>query len=140
VFAAISNTIPFFQRAHVVVNLSHPDKWIETFGLTLLEAMACGRPVIAPNIGGPTELVTHGTEGYCVDGRSPELVASAIKSLRTDFRNYVRLSENARRQAANFSPDRFEAGIQEVFSLLPAPAAEPKSGNSFRKLEFSGRL
>ena len=43
----------------------HPTK-IETFGLTLAEALACGTPVVSTNVGGIPEVVTHGKSGYLV--------------------------------------------------------------------------
>jgi glycosyltransferase involved in cell wall biosynthesis len=137
VFGSTSNTLPFFQRAHVVMNLSNPEGWIETFGLTLLEAMACGRPAIAPEIGGPTELVTHGLEGYCVDGRRPEIVAAMLQSLHGDFRTYVRFSENARKKALSFGKEHFENGIAEVFGQSTDANGEANFGQSFQKMEFA---
>lgn len=48
----------------------------ESFGLAALEAMACEMPVIATNVGGLPEVVTHGVDGYLV---SPRDVAAAAK-------------------------------------------------------------
>ncbi len=44
-----------------------PSLWYETFGLTLLESFAYGRPVIASRIGGMTEVVSEGEDGFLVD-------------------------------------------------------------------------
>jgi L-malate glycosyltransferase len=49
---------------------------LESFGLAALEAMACEVPVIATNVGGVPEVVTHGVDGYLVDPRD---VAAAAK-------------------------------------------------------------
>ena len=49
---------------------------LESFGLAALEAMACEVPVIATNVGGVPEVVTHGVDGYLV---APRDVASAAK-------------------------------------------------------------
>jgi glycosyltransferase involved in cell wall biosynthesis len=54
----------FYSRANLVLNLSKPDGWVETFGLTILEAMVFGIPVIVPAVGGPGELVRDGRDGY----------------------------------------------------------------------------
>ena len=43
-----------------------PSQWYETFGLTLIESFAHGRPVIASRIGGMTEIVTDGIDGHLV--------------------------------------------------------------------------
>jgi L-malate glycosyltransferase len=49
---------------------------LESFGLAALEAMSCEVPVIATNVGGLPEVVTHGVDGYLVDPRD---VAAAAK-------------------------------------------------------------
>jgi len=45
------NVHSFYQKANLVTNLSRPDLWVETFGMTALEAMAYGIPVIVPPVG-----------------------------------------------------------------------------------------
>jgi glycosyltransferase involved in cell wall biosynthesis len=51
-----------------------PSEWYETFGLTLIESFAHGKPVIASRIGGMTEIITDGVDGYQVEpGNSAEL-------------------------------------------------------------------
>ena len=51
-----------------------PSEWYETFGLTLIESFAHGKPVIITSIGGMTEVVTDGIDGYQVKpGNSVEL-------------------------------------------------------------------
>lgn len=90
---ATSDTHWFYSQAHVVVNFSRPDQWIETFGMTILEAFAYGRPVIAPPAGGPAELVTHGVNGFLIDSRQADALDAAIKKLwlRDDlYHNMVR--------------------------------------------------
>jgi glycosyltransferase involved in cell wall biosynthesis len=55
--------------------------WPEPFGLVLLEAMATGRPVVATNHGGPTEICVEGETGFLVPPRNPEKMAEAILAL-----------------------------------------------------------
>lgn len=62
-----SNIHPFLSVADINVNLSDPKRWVETFGMTILEAMAYGIPSIAPNVGGPLEIIDNGINGYCID-------------------------------------------------------------------------
>src|SRR5207237_4799113 len=62
-------------RAHVYCQPS----LIEPFGQSLLEAMACGRSVVATRIGGPPELVTDGT-GVLVDPTDLDALAAAMRA------------------------------------------------------------
>jgi glycosyltransferase involved in cell wall biosynthesis len=52
---------------------------VEDFGLTPVESMACGTPVIAYNLGGVTETVQDGVTGLFFDDQNPESLESAIK-------------------------------------------------------------
>ena len=80
----------YLYDADLMLNLSIPSLWIETFGMTVLEAMAYGIPSIVPNIGGPTELVQNDYNGYCVNVTNMELVRSTIR-IALDENNYGRL-------------------------------------------------
>lgn len=53
----------------------------ESFGRTLIEAMAAGKPVVATRCGGPEEVVVDGETGFIVPPGNPEAVASAIITL-----------------------------------------------------------
>lgn len=98
---------PYYARASVVLNLSRPDLWIETFGLTLLEAMSYGIPVIAPPVGGPLELFTDGVQGYHVDSRDMVALKNAVLYLYLNPKQCLEFSGAARDRAAQFSPQRF---------------------------------
>jgi glycosyltransferase involved in cell wall biosynthesis len=97
----------FYATADVVVNLSRVDRWVETFGMTIVEGMAFGLPVIAPPVGGPVEIVTDGREGYLVDSRDEFSLEERLLSLIDDRANAMSMSKAARRRAQDFSMDRF---------------------------------
>ena len=93
VFSEQSDVHPFYREADLVVNLTNPLLCIETFGMTILEAMVYGVPAIAPNIGGPRELICDGYNGYLVDVNDIESVRVQImECLEED--NYHRLVKN----------------------------------------------
>lgn len=91
---AQSDIHPYLREADLMLNLSNPFLWIETFGMTILEAMAYGIPSIVPNVGGPTELIEDGYNGFCVDVTDAKIVVDKINEV-LDFDNYARLTNNA---------------------------------------------
>lgn len=58
-----------------------PSIWYETFGLTLTESFAYGKPVIASDIGGMSEVVEHGKDGLLVRPGCIEELTTAIRYL-----------------------------------------------------------
>jgi sugar transferase (PEP-CTERM/EpsH1 system associated) len=70
----------------------------EGISLTLLEAMACGLPVVATRVGGTPEVVRDGQSGLLVSARDPEALAEAILRLRRDPEEARRMGEAGRRR------------------------------------------
>lgn len=58
--------------------------WYEPFGITPVEAMACGTPVIGADVGGIRSTVVHGQTGYLVPPRDPEALALRLAQLARD--------------------------------------------------------
>lgn len=116
IFSSKKDVHPFYQKADLVLNLSLPDMWIESFGLTVLEAMTYGIPVIVPQVGGIAELVEDGVEGYKVDARDKELLISRINKIFSDKQLYSVLSANARKKAEFFSYSKLINGIESIIS------------------------
>jgi glycosyltransferase involved in cell wall biosynthesis len=79
-------------------DLSVLSSQFEGLPISLLEAMALGRPVVATNVGGVSEVVTDGVEGFLVDPLDPAQLADKILALLRDPELRQRLSENARRR------------------------------------------
>lgn len=122
VFPVQKDVHPFYQRASVVLNLSHTDKWIETFGMTLLEAMCYGIPVIAPTKGGVTEIVKHYENGFLDDVRNRQTIMKHIVYLKEDSAFRATLSLKAEETAKKFSGAVMKKLINEVvFSLKRKP-------------------
>ncbi|RYG87016.1 MAG: glycosyltransferase [Alphaproteobacteria bacterium] len=121
------DTADYFTAASLVLNLSRPDLCVETFGLTLLEAMAFGIPVIAPPVGGPAEIVTDREDGLLIDSRDAAALTCAVELLADDEILCARLSGTARATAARYSHNAFADGIADVLQAV-RPARPDHSG------------
>jgi glycosyltransferase involved in cell wall biosynthesis len=87
-----------YRRAAICVL---PSIW-ENFPYALLEAMACGTPVVATKVGGFPELIEDGVSGILVPPESPAQLADAIVDLLKDPERRNQLGMNARRRVEEF--------------------------------------
>ena len=75
----------------------------ETFGQTIQEAQATGRPVVAPASGGPRFLIDHGVTGFLADPFEPSTFVQHVTDLATNAPLRARVGEAARRAVLNKS-------------------------------------
>lgn len=109
-----SNLVEFYLDSSVVLNLSRPDVWVETFGLTVVEAMSFSKPVIVPPVGGPAEIVRNGIEGYCISCYELEAIKEKLVSLSHNKELYSSMSKAALERSKDFSVDKFQKSILDV--------------------------
>jgi L-malate glycosyltransferase len=69
----------------------------ESFGVGVLEASACGKPVIVSNVGGLSEVVVEGETGFVVPPNNPEVLANKIETLVLDKNLIIRMGKNGRK-------------------------------------------
>jgi len=124
IFPTQKDTAPFYKSAYVVANLSLTDQWLETFGMTVLEAMYYGLPVIIPSAGGPTELVTDGAEGIYADAYDIDALVTAAMTLYTDEAVYKKMALLAWIRAKHFSQVSFKKHIEGLFEMAPEVSVE----------------
>jgi glycosyltransferase involved in cell wall biosynthesis len=117
--------------------LIFPIRWDEPFGVVMLEAMACGTPVVATRRGAVPEVVVDGTTGLVRD--DPEEMAAAIRDVKR-----IEPSECRRHVVENFRPEVMVAGYERVFGEILAGSgamqatrrdarpSEPRSGRKTR--------
>ena len=72
---------------------------IEPFGLTIVEASACGLPVVATENGGPQDIISHGENGFLVNVEEPEAMAEALGRLLADQDLWEQFSRAGRENA-----------------------------------------
>lgn len=104
------------QRALVYINTPK-----ETWGITMVEAMAAGTPVLAFNHGGAAELVVHGETGYLA---APGDYDDLEVGLRYCIEHRSVLSANAREHARQFTWERAMSKLAEVLRLASSPLDE----------------
>lgn len=126
VFPRTNTPSYFYAQASVIVNLARTDQWIETFGLTLIEGMAFGLPAIAPPVGGPVEIITHGQNGYLIDSRDHAALYEHIILLADTPELTQKMSIAARHRAADFTKDRFTRALQDQINALTTGTSNAK--------------
>lgn len=90
----------------------------ETFGIVLLEAMACGIPVIASAIPGYNEVIKDRENGILFDPSSPQELAYKTIELLEDEDSKKRIKEKARKYVLQFSWDRVAEKVIDFYEEL----------------------
>lgn len=106
----------FYESANLVLNLSRVDECVETFGLTIIEALGYGIPVIVPPVGGPSEIVTNNKEGFLISSYETKHISELILKLYNDPEKCLKLSMNARVRVKYFSEEYFNEQILNVIN------------------------
>jgi len=104
----------YYSAADVVVVPSH----YESFGMVALEAMACGTPVVASQVGGLAFLVQDGVTGFVVPNGEPELLGQHLIETLLDPELRGRLGSQGAEIARGYSWDTIAARIMGVYNEL----------------------
>jgi glycosyltransferase involved in cell wall biosynthesis len=106
-----------FAQASIVVSASAA----ESFGMTLVEAMRCGVPVVSTDCPlGPAEIIDHGVDGLLVPVDDGEAMAGALLELIGDRPARLRMGEAARASARRFDPAPIARTYEALFADLAA--------------------
>ena len=110
--------VPAWVRSADVV-LAVP--WYEPFGITPLEAMACGRPVVATAVGGLVDSVADGVTGDLVPPRDPDRLGEVVSALLADDeRRAAYGAAGVRRARARYRWSRVVADTESVYRQVLA--------------------
>lgn len=104
-----------YGESSVLLNLTNKEYAIETFGLTTLEALTVGLPVIVPTIGGIAEMVEDGVNGYKIDVTDLDKISETLIKMLTDIDLYRYLAINAITTSGKY---REKEMIKSIVSLI----------------------
>jgi len=92
----------------------------ESFGRTIIEAMACGKPVVSSNLGGPVEIISSDYDGIIV-APEPNLISAAVIKLLNDRGFSMSLGQHARQKVEDkFNVKKQISSIEEYYEELGA--------------------
>ena len=106
----VEDVFPWFDALDVCVHATCG----EPFGLVLVEAMALGKPIVAPALGGPAEIVEDGSSGLLVAPGRHRPLAEAIAQILDDSVLAARLRVGAERRAWSFDEKRMAEGFARL--------------------------
>jgi D-inositol-3-phosphate glycosyltransferase len=104
----------FYAASDIVTMPSH----YESFGMAALEGLACGRPVVATNAGGPAYIVEDGVSGLLTPPNNPSALADQLERLLANDALRTNMGRAARDHAARFSWPMIADQIAQVYCQL----------------------
>jgi D-inositol-3-phosphate glycosyltransferase len=104
----------YYSAAELVVMPSH----YESFGMVALEAMACGTPVIASEVGGLAYLVKDGETGFTIPDQEPDMLCEKISWLLNDRELHATMSQQAVEYAQDYAWEKIARQIVDVYKGL----------------------
>ena len=108
----IEDMLPFYRSLDLYLNTSVH----EGIPMSILEAMAHGLPVVAPNVGGIGEVVDNGKDGYLIETRDPEVFAEKCFLLYENKQLRRRMARAAREKIVkSFSVENMAAQYHELY-------------------------
>jgi D-inositol-3-phosphate glycosyltransferase len=109
------DTLPYYYSAAEAVVM--PSQY-ESFGMVALEAMACGTPVVASQVGGLAFLVKDGETGYTVPAGDPEALCHRLKMLINDKELQQKMGEQAFIFAQEYDWEKISGRIIQLYSEM----------------------
>ena len=112
------NVHQLYKEADLLLSLSYPHEWPETFGMTIVEGLTYGLPAIVPPVGAPIEIIHDGVEGFHLDVRELDQIRDKIQELADKPQLMERLSHAAQIRSKDFSMASFKYELMNGFSCL----------------------
>jgi len=105
----------YFERCRIFILPSRT----EALGRVLIEAMACGKPVIGSNVEGIGELINDGVNGLLFESENDQDLAEKILLTLSDDQLVEKISRNAIGTAQLFSPPHYYKNYKKFLDSLP---------------------
>jgi glycosyltransferase involved in cell wall biosynthesis len=113
----LDNMASFYRDLGMYMNTSVH----EGIPLSILEAMSWKLPVVAPKVGGLTEIISDGVDGFLVDGRDPLIYAERCMKIQKDPKLRQRLGNAAREKIVRyFSDDSMAYRYENLYRKVAA--------------------
>lgn len=121
-FVRNEDTVQYYNASDIFI---FPTLRLESFGIVIAEAMACGKPVIASDIGSIPDVIDNGINGILIPVGDFKELARQINLLLNDQQYSAMLTQNARRKALErFDLDRMVEETIMVFEMAVAKTKE----------------
>jgi len=122
------DSLPYYYSAAEAVVV--PSQY-ESFGMVALEAMACGTPVVASQIGGLAYLVQDGVTGFTVPVDEPEALANRLTALLLDPNLRQRMGKQAVKVAQDYAWEKIANRLLDLYNnTLGTPASNQASNGA----------
>jgi glycosyltransferase involved in cell wall biosynthesis len=107
---------PILNSSDIVVSSSTES---ETFGRTLVEAMAAGKPVVATRVGAHPEIIEDGVTGFLVEPNNPKELADRIEKILLDHDLAKSMGKRGReRYEEHFTLEKYCKKIEDIYDGL----------------------
>jgi glycosyltransferase involved in cell wall biosynthesis len=113
-FVARPQIPQWFSRSDIYINTTT----VESFGIAVMEAAACGLCIVTTNVGELSRLWHHEEDALLVSSDNPEEMAAAVKRILTEPGLAARLSANARVKAENYNWSTILPQWESLFANL----------------------
>ncbi len=117
------DTLPYYYCASEAVVVP---SYYESFGMVALEAMACGVPVVASQVGGLAFLVQDGVTGFTVPVDDPQALADRLTRLICDPELRDKLGKQASAVAADYAWEKIAARIVDLYDQVLRESTDHK--------------
>lgn len=99
----------YYDWADVVLGLSKPNCWVDTFGIYIVEGMAFGLPAIVPT-SDTIDIIEENENGFLIDSSNLDEISAKLALLFDNEKEYKRMSESAKSHVSFYNDDKLFIG------------------------------